>query len=84
MYIILLIPISILPQILTELHGKSDAMIEMIRQTGLAKRDTRILNAAIHAERAKGVGEKVQQLSADLQQINLENQELEEQLKLKS
>ena len=68
---------------LTEVHQKSDAMIESIRQTGLSKRNTRSLNDSIHTERAKKVDEKVRQLAIDLQQIKRENKELKETLKLK-
>ena len=68
---------------LTELHQKSDAMIESIRQTGLSKRNTRSLNDSIHTERAKKVDESVRQLAIDLQQIKKENKELKETLKLK-
>ena len=69
---------------LTDLHRKSDSMIETIRQTGLAKRHVRALNDSIHKERAKKVDESVRQLAEDLQQIKTENKELKDQLKSKS
>ena len=69
---------------LAELHKKSDAMIESIRQTGIAKRNIRSLNDSIHAERAKKIDESVRQLTNDLQQIKNENRELKEQFKILS
>ena len=69
---------------LAELHRKSDAMIESIRQTGMAKRNIRALNDSIHAERAKRVDESIKQLTTDLQQIKSENKELKDHLKWKS
>ena len=68
---------------LAELHRKSDAMIEAIRQTGVSKRNTRSLNDSVHTERAKKVDESVRQLVADLHQIKNENKELKETLKSK-
>ena len=67
---------------LAELHKKSDAMIESIRQTGIAKRNIRTLNDSIHAEKAKRIDESVQQLTKDLQQIKNENKDLKEELKM--
>merc|ERR1719225_2232483 len=58
---------------LAELHRKSDGMIESIRQTGLAKRNTRTLIDAIHVEKAKRVDENIKQLTNDIQQIKSEN-----------
>ena len=69
---------------LAELHKKSDAMIESIRQTGIANRNIRSLNDSIHAERAKKIDESVRQLTNDLQQIKNENRELKEQFKILS
>jgi len=71
-------------KMLAELHKKSDAMIESIRQTGIAKRNIRSLNDSIHAERAKKIDESVRQLTNDLQQIKNENRELKEQFKMLS
>ena len=67
---------------LAELHKKSDAMIESIRQTGIAKRNIRTLNDSIHAEKAKRIDESVQQLTKDLQQIKNENKDLKEEFKM--
>ena len=58
-------------------------MIESIRQTGLAKRNTRTLIDAIHVEKAKRVDENVKQLTKDLQQIKNENKTLKLQIKSK-
>ena len=58
-------------------------MIESIRQTGLAKRNTRTLIDAIHVENAKRVDENVKQLTKDLQQIKNENKTLKLQIKSK-
>ena len=69
---------------LAELHRKSNAMIESIRQTGQAKRQIRVLNDSLHAEEAKKVNESIRQLIVDLQQIKSENKELKEKLKSKS
>ena len=66
-----------------ELHRKSDGMIESIRQTGLAKRNTRSLNDAIHVEKAKRVDENIKQLTKDIQQIKNENKTLKQQIKSK-
>ena len=68
---------------LAELHRKSDAMIESIRQAGVAKRNIRSLNDSIHTEKAKHVDANIVQLTEDLQQIKIENKELKEQIKLK-
>ena len=68
-------------QMLTEIHKKSDAMIESIRQTGIAKRNIRSLNDSIHAEKAKRVDESVRQLTKDLQQIKNENKDLKEEIR---
>ena len=67
---------------LAELHKKSDAMIESIRQTGIAKRNIRTLNDSIHAEKAKRIDESVQKLTKDLQQIKNENKDLKEEFKM--
>ena len=58
-------------------------MIESIRQTGLAKRNTLSLNDAIHVEKAKRVDENIGQLSKDIQQIKNENKNLKQQIKSK-
>ena len=58
-------------------------MIESIRQTGLAKRNTRTLIDAIHVEKAKRVDENIKQLTKDLQQIKSENKTLKLQIKSK-
>ena len=71
-------------QMLAELHKKSDAMIESIRQTGIAKRNIRSLNDSIHAEKAKKIDESVRQLTKDLQQIKNENKDLKQELKMRS
>ena len=58
-------------------------MIESIRQTGLAKRNTRSFNDAIHVEKAKRVDENIKQLTNDIQQIKNENKTLKQQIKSK-
>ena len=58
-------------------------MIESIRQTGLAKRNTRSLNDAIHIEKAKRVDENIKQLTNDIQKIKSENKTLKQQMKSK-
>ena len=58
-------------------------MIESIRQTGLAKRNTRTLIDAIHVEKAKQVDENIKQLTKDIQQIKNENKTLKQQIKSK-
>ena len=56
-------------------------MIESIRQTGLAKRNTRTLHDSIHVEKAKRVDENIKQLTNDIQQIKSENKTLKQQIK---
>ena len=58
-------------------------MIESIRQTGLAKRNTRTLIDSIHVEKGKRVDENIKQLTIDIQQIKNENKTLKQQIKSK-
>ncbi len=60
-------------RLLTEIHLRSDEIIEIVRKTGQLKRATRSLNDQANAERAKKVEEKVRKLQSDLDQLRAES-----------
>lgn len=67
-------------KMLTEIHNRSNLIVETVRQTGQLKRATRATNDQADAERAKKIADKVEKLKRDLSQMREENKSLKEKL----